>query len=181
MKKEIQVLIKTAEKEPIAGSNGEEGWLRLACPDSTELESLVHHFSALPSPVVAVKVNNEILSLSERLEVNASLEPVLLASSEGAVVYRNSLAFLLAVAAGDLFPERSLYIGHSLGRSYYYTFLEGKVPEKNEIENLQNRMRQLVKEDLPIMRNYMAYAEAMEVFRKNHQVDTALLLEERSE
>jgi len=151
------------------------------CPVGTSIESLISHFGPLPSPLAAVKVNNEVLPLPTRLEVNARLEPVLMKTTEGAKIYRHSLAFLLAVAARELFPERSLYIGHALGHGYYYTFLEGHTPEKTEIENLEKQMRALVKEDLAISCHYMAYAEAMEIFTKNRQDDTALLLEERSE
>ena len=174
MKNEITVRIAKA-----GAGEGEE--LTLSCPVGTTLESLVPNFGSLSSPLAAVKANYEILPLSAHLEVNASLEPVLLDTSEGMAVYRCSLAYLLTLAARDLFPERSLYIGHSLGHSYYYTFLEGKKPENAEIENLQNRMRLLVRENLPITCRYMAYAEAMEIFTKNHQDDTALLLDERSE
>ena len=170
MKNEIHVRIKNGEKES-----------ELSCPTGTLVESLIPHFGAISPVLAAVKANDEILPLSAGIEVNAVLEPVLLESAEGVAMYRCSLAFLLAVAARDLFPERSLYIGHSLGHSYYYTFLEGKTLEKNEIEELQKRMRELVKENLPIRRRYMAYKEAMETFIKNHQDDTAFLLNERSE
>ena len=170
MRNEIEIRIKKA---------GEE--LVLNCPIGTAIESLAPHFGQLHSPLAAVKVNDEIMPLSAWLEVNAVVEPILLDSPEGVVIYRCSLAYLLAVAAAKLFPERSLYVGHSLGHSYYYTFLEGKIPEKAEIEELQKRMRDLVKEDIPINRSYMAYAQAMEVFKKDHQDDTALLLNERSE
>ena len=176
MKDEIQVRIKTFE----TGDNS-EGELNLVCPMGTAIESIIPKLGPFTMPLAAVKVNNEILPLSARLDVNALLEPVLLESSEGVSVYRSSLAFLLAVAARELFPDRSLYIGHSLGHSFYYTFLEGKKPEKNEIEALQKRMRSLADENLPITCHYMAYAEAMEIFTKNRQVDTALLLSERSE
>jgi len=159
----------------------ENSTLSLGCPIGTSIESLASHFDPLPSPLAAVKVNNEIMPLSAKLEVNARLEPVFMNSAEGSSIYRHSLAFLLAVAARELFPEKSLYIGHSLGYGYYYTFLEGGKPEKAEIETLQNRMLALVKENLPISYHYMAYTEAMETFRKNRQDDTALLLEERSE
>ncbi|MCL2381254.1 MAG: nucleoside kinase [Treponema sp.] len=163
----------------IAGEGG--GALTLHCPAGTIIESLASRFAPASSALVAVKANNEILPLSAPLEVHSRLEPVLLESPEGAALYRCSLAFLLAVAAGRLFPEKSLYIGHSLGYGYYYTFLEDHKPEKAEIEALENSMRALVKEDIPISCRYMAYAQAMEIFTKNRQDDTALLLEERSE
>jgi uridine kinase len=165
-------------KVRIANGDGET---EVRCPTGTKVESLISHFSAAASHLVAVKANAEMLPLSAKLEVNTLLQPVFLESHEGVSVYRTSLAFLLAVAARKLFPERSLYIGHSLGYSFYYTFLEGSTPEKKEIENLQNEMKYLVRQDLPINCRYMAYEEAMETFTKNHQEDTALLLNERSE
>ncbi|MDR0497780.1 MAG: nucleoside kinase [Treponema sp.] len=171
MKNELNVRIVT--------NTGEE--ISFTCPLGTILESLVPQFGQLASPLVAIKANDEILPLSARLEVNATLEPVLLDTREGSQVYRCSLAFLLAVAASELFPERSIYIGHSLGHSYYYTFQDGPPPERSEIETLQEHMRLLVVEDIPIECRYIAYAEAREIFTKNHQDDTALLLEERSE
>jgi uridine kinase len=59
--------------------------------------------------------------------------------------------------------------------------LEGETPEPSEIEELQSRMKDLAGQDLPINCRYMAYEEAMETFTKNRQIDTALLLNERSE
>ena len=171
MKSELTIRIaRDGEKE-----------IELSCPFGTIIDSVVGHFSQGSSPLAAVKANGKILPLSARLEVNSRLEPVLLESPEGVAVYRYTLAFLLAAAANNLFPEKSLYIGHSLGNSYYYTFLEGNKPEKNEIDELQKRMRELVKQDLAIECYYMAYSEAMEIFSKKHQDDTALLLNERSE
>jgi len=153
----------------------------LSCPIGSKIDSLVHHFDVRNNRLAAVRANGETLSLSARLQVNTVLEPVLLDSPEGEGIYRCTLAFLLAAAAGKMFPDKSLYIGHSLGNSYYYTFPEGEAPDKTEIEELQNRMKDLVKQDLHIDCRYMAYAEAMETFTKNHQDDTALLLNERSE
>ena len=175
MRQELKLSIRTS------AAGEQESWLELNCPAGTVAETLVTHFGNLPSPLAAVRVNDEILSLSSRLEVNARLEPVLMEGSEGAAVYRNSLAFLLAVAAKEQYPERSLYIGHSLGRGYYYTFLEGRIPKKKEIEILQEKMRQLVQKKLPITCRYMAYGEAMELFKKNRLDDTVMLLEQRSE
>ena len=169
MKNEIRALVASAEGETA-----------FTCPSGTIIETLASRFGTLPAPLAAVKVNNEILPLSAPLEINARLEPVLMDSSEGAAIYRHSLAFLLAVAARELFPLKGLNVGHSLGYGYYYTFLEGRL-ESAEIETLQRRMRELVKENLPISRCWMAYAEAMEIFTKNRQDDTALLLEGRSE
>ncbi|MDR1587813.1 MAG: nucleoside kinase [Treponema sp.] len=152
-----------------------------SCSFGTSAETLAGYFGVAEDKIAAVRVNNEILPLETRLVVNCTLEPVPLDSPEGAMIYRRSLAFILAIAARELFPERSLYVGHSLGNSYYYTFNSGKKPSDGEIEGLKNSIGALVKENLPITFKYLAYEEALEVFRKNKQTDTALLLDQRSE
>ncbi|MDR0721476.1 MAG: nucleoside kinase [Treponema sp.] len=152
----------------------------LTCPFGTPADTLIDHFGVAPGKLAAVKVNNEILPLSVPLEVNARVEPVSLESPEGMMIYRRSLAFLLAMAAQKLFPERKLYIGHSLGNSYYYTFLVG-IPAREDIAALKLEMQALVQADFPITVHLMAYTEALCLFEKNGQTDTALLLEERSD
>ena len=159
------------------GSTAEE---TVSCLYGTMADSLISRFGIAESAIAAVRVNNEIRPLKTRLAVNSVLEPVPLDSPEGAMIYRRSLAFLLAIAARQLFPDRSLYVGHSLGNSYYYTFSSGKEPGKPEIAALSREMNALVKEDLPITFKYLAYEEALEVFKKNRQTDTVLLLDQRS-
>jgi uridine kinase len=136
--------------------------------------------------ILAVKLNNQVIPLSFRLEINGVLEPVSLNSVEGAAVYRRSLAFLLALAAWELFPGRSLRIGHSLGNGYYYTFgddPEGAAGEKilGDIAALRERMAALAREDIPIHCRYLSYMDALEQFERNGQTDTAMLLEQHSE
>lgn len=146
----------------------------------TRVESLLEHFGKQDSAIVAVKANNELLALSTRLEVNASLEPVPLGSPEGTSIYRRSLSFLLAVAAKELFPDRTLQVGHSLGHGYFYSFSDEKKPTPEELAALTGRMKELVGKNIPIRFFYLSYADALEHFTKNNQADTALLLEQQS-
>ncbi|MDR1971758.1 MAG: nucleoside kinase [Treponema sp.] len=156
--------------------------LEKICPYGTRPNSLIGEFGFPEDEIAAVKVNNEILPLSEELKINAVLEAVPLSSPEGMMIYRRSLAFLLAMAAKRLFPEEKLFVGHSLGNSYYYTFLSespGRVFK--ETEELKEAMLALAAENLPIATGFMAYGEALQLFRAGGQDDTALLLEQRNE
>ena len=161
---------KTGEENPV-----------IICQFGVPVESLLESFGEVEGGIAAVRVNNETFPLSARLEINCTLEPISLASHDGSSIYRRSLAFLLAVAAKGLFPNRRLMIGHSLGHSYYYTFADGEKPGKNEVKALEQEMRNLVQENLPISCGYMAYEEALALFEKNHQEETLLLFEQRSE
>ena len=71
---------------------------------------------------VAAKVNNEIVGLDFKVEVNATVLPVRLGTPDGERVFRQSLCFLLTVVAKQLFQKRRIVIGHSLGDGYYYYF-----------------------------------------------------------
>jgi len=160
------------------GANGKEK--TLSCPYGTVADTLLSDFGIDESVTVALRVNNEIRPLKTRLAVNATLEPVHLESPEGTMIYRRSLSFLLAIAAQKLFPDRGLYVGHSLGSSYYYTFNSGEPLTESEVADLQDEMQALVREDLPVTFKYLAYEEACDMFARNRQTDTALLLERHS-
>jgi uridine kinase len=128
--------------------------------------------------VAAVYVNNEILSLTAPLVVNAVLRPVSFAAHQGRVIYRASLAFLLGAAA-RVFPGRHLIVGHSLGNGYYYHFADGAPASTEEIDRLKTTMASLVESNFAITFHYMAYEEALALFQENGQADTVMLLEGR--
>jgi len=149
------------------------------CRYGTNASDLIEHFGIPKDQISAVKVNNEIRPVGTSLLVNSSLQPVLFDSPEGTMIYRRTLSFILSIAAQNIFPQRGIYVGHSLGNSYYYTFSSGEKPEEADIKKLFAEMQRLVKEDLPITFKYMAYEEAVLFFKNKKQKDTALLLEQR--
>jgi len=153
----------------------------ITCLFGVPVASLVDNLGEVPGGLAAVRINNEIRPLSTLLEINCTVEPVSLISGDGAYIYRRSLAFLLAIAARDQFPNRRLMVGHSLGCSYYYTFADGQKPEQGDVKTLEREMRSLVEANLPVSFEYMAYTEALALFEQNHQEDTLLLFEQRSE
>ncbi len=128
--------------------------------------------------LVALKLNNELVHLQTRLEVSAELKPVYLDSADGALVYRRSLCFLLTVAARELYPERPLVVGHSLGNGYYYTFDDESPIKADQTMALETRMREIVAADETIRFRYIAYQDALDLFADNGQQGTALLLDQ---
>jgi uridine kinase len=152
----------------------------VTCAYGTKARDLLENFDVPADEIAALKVNNEIRPLGTSLLVNAAVEPVLLDSPEGAMIYRRTLSFVLAIAARNIFLHDGVYVGHSLGNSYYYTLSSGEILEKSQIEKLSCEMQRLVKEDMPITFKYLAYDEAVQLFKEHHQCDTALLLEQRS-
>ncbi len=151
-------------------------------PSGTLVEAVIadEEFRGL-GPIVAVMVNNDTASLTYRIEINCNVAPVLLDTRIGANVYRRSLCFLLTIAARELFPDKRLVIGHSLGKGYFYYF-DGmdRVPD-SDLMNLEQRMKELVSEAHPIRRKVVSYLEALQSFELIKQEDTVLLLKYRND
>lgn len=114
--------------------------------------------------VVAIKVDNEIISLCRPIRVSSKVEGVFLKSKDGASIYRRSLCFVLAAAAHKLFPDSRLLVGHSLGYGYYYTIEDNKngrkLFDKNQIKALEDEMKKIAVADIPIETEHISYEEA---------------------
>lgn len=138
-------------------------------------------FKNLKFPIIAAMINNDTASLSYRVEVNSTVQPLTIENREGMNIYRRSLCLLVTMAAKQVLPDKRLIIGHSLGRSYFYYFegIEG-VPEKYIIQ-IREKMNELVNRKMPITREVISYIEALRYFKDNNQPDTALLLANRND
>ncbi|MCF7927541.1 MAG: nucleoside kinase [Spirochaetales bacterium] len=151
-------------------------------PFGTRIQQAVENeFTGYDLPVIGVKINNALASLSTRLQMNAAVKPVTIADTEGAVMYRRSLCYLLTMAASKLFPGERLTVGHSLGHGYFYQFDCEPSPPIEKIKALESEMRRIVSENLPIQRRLLPYEEALNYFEENNQPDTALSLRNRNE
>lgn len=133
------------------------------------LEQLPPHKGQL----IALKVNNKVVSLCRPIRVSSQIEGVYLDTKDGAYVYRRSLSFILAAAVHKLFPKDRLLIGHSLAYSYYYTLDREKPITKEEIASLKAEMLNIVARDIPITTQHISYEEAVESFRKLNMPETA--------
>ena len=73
----------------------------------TKIYSILKNFNIPTDSIYAVKINNEVKSLEDKLQYTSTIEPVLNNTRTGSGIYRRSLCFLLATACHSLFPEKS--------------------------------------------------------------------------
>ncbi len=130
-------------------------------------------------PATAALVNNELVSLSSRLKINAELKPVFLNSATGARVYRKTLSILLSKTCRELYPDRRLIIGHSLSTGYFCYFDGMLNVEDRELEEIRNHMSALIKQNLKINYENMSYAEACSQLDSN--TSKSLILKYRND
>ena len=138
-------------------------------------------FGTIRENVVGALINNEVVSMTFKVEVNAAFKPLTMWSPEGARIYRRSLCFLLNIAAIEVFPNRRLMIGHSLGDGYYFSFYDDPNATGEDVDRLELRMRELVEEDLPVTRKVLSYRDALAYLKHTGNVSAERLLEHRSD
>ena len=151
-------------------------------PEGTSLLDVYQEFAddiKLPYPVIAAKVNNVSQGLKFRLFQNRDVEFMDAREGSGHRCYVRSLSFVLYKATQDLFPGSKLFIEHSLARGYYCNFKKknGEPLTDDDVEQLKQRMQEVIDLDMPFRRTEATNEEAIRVFSERGFSDKVKLLE----
>lgn len=156
---------------------------RMDCPANTPVKMLLSapHDGSGRQYLGAV-VNNAVVTLEFVLEVDSDVRFLTLADPAGWRIYRSTASFLLAKAAKSLFPDARLTVEHSMGTGFFCSFstngTEGIAPE--QVALIEKHMRELIQRDLPIERRKVRFADAVETFERQGQMDKVNLLRFRN-
>jgi threonyl-tRNA synthetase len=105
-----------------------------------------------------------VVDLSRALVRDCRLAAVAPESADGLEVIRHSSAHVMAQAVKRLFPETGITIGPVIEHGFYYDFKRpaGFTPE--DLVQIEETMRAIVQENLPVRREEVAKAEAIRRF-----------------
>ena len=114
---------------------------------------------------VCGKVNGALVDLSYPIESDAEVQIVTLKDKEGLNVYRHTTSHVLAQAVKNIFPTSKLAIGPTIDNGFYYD-IEFKTPiSREDLEKIENEMKEIIKSDLPIERLVYSRKEALKIFK----------------
>ena len=134
-----------------------------------------------PAPIVGAVVNGELRELTYPLLIDSHLSPVTMAQSDGMLIYRRSLTFLLDAAFEELFPDAILTIDHSVSSGGFYCEVKNRAPlSAEDLADLEDHMRALVDADLPFTKREVPLPEAIAYFQAKGFDDKVRLLAHRS-
>ncbi|MDQ3422450.1 MAG: threonine--tRNA ligase [Actinomycetota bacterium] len=95
--------------------------------------------------VIAAQVNGELRDLSQELSDGDQVAGVLIDSEEGRAILRHSTAHVLAQAVQELFPDARLGIGPPVEDGFYYDFDVPAPFKPEDVDQIEARMRRIVK------------------------------------
>jgi threonyl-tRNA synthetase len=100
-----------------------------------------------PDAVVVVRdAEGQLRDLSWVPDTDAEVTPVAADTEDGRSVIRHSTAHVLAQAVQALFPEAKLGIGPPITDGFYYDFDVARAFTPEDLEALEKRMRQIIKD-----------------------------------
>ncbi len=128
--------------------------------------------------IIAVKVNGEAVDLSHTLTRTAELDPITADSAAGQKMLRHSTAHIMAQAVQELYPETRLGIGPAIENGFYYDFDRPQSFSDTEMEKIEQRMAQIIKQDLPFRKSVISKAEAIQTFSEKSEAYKLELINE---
>ncbi|MGI6727993.1 MAG: nucleoside kinase [Anaerovoracaceae bacterium] len=116
------------------------------------------------TPIVAASVNNNIKDMSTPLTEDCSVTFLDLSTEAGFKVYSRSLVFIMTLAARDLFPNGQVIVQHSMSKGLYCEFHLDYPLTEQDVKAVEDRMREIIEEDLPITKKTVSLEEAIALF-----------------
>ena len=118
----------------------------------------------LAKKCVVAKINGQLWDLSRPITEDARLELVTRDKPEALEVIRHDGAHVLAQAAQELFPGTQITFGPSTETGFYYDFARAESFSDTDLEKIEQKMREIVKRDLPISREVWSHDRAIAHF-----------------
>ncbi len=106
-----------------------------------------------------------LIDLTRPLDKDTELRILTEKDPEALEVYRHSSAHLMAAAVLELFPETKLGHGPATENGFFYDFYRETPFTPEDLEKIEKKMQELVQQDLPYAREFVARTEGLEKFK----------------
>jgi threonyl-tRNA synthetase len=122
--------------------------------------------AGLAKAAVAIVVNGELQDLTRKIDSDAAIEIVTRESEVGLDLLRHDAAHVMAEAVKELYPETQVTIGPSIENGFYYDFARDTPFTPEDLERIEERMREIVGRDEAIVREVWDRDQAIQFFQQ---------------
>jgi len=121
---------------------------------------------SLSKEALIMKVGGKLQDLSCYINNNVEVKIITAKEKEGLDVLRHDAAHILAMAVQELFPGTQVTIGPVIDNGFYYDFARKKPFTQEDLQKIENRMKEIVDRDLETKRVIWQREEAIAYFDK---------------
>src|SRR3989442_5164168 len=135
----------------------------------------------LAKAALAAVVDGKLVDLTCAIPKDAAVRIVTDRSPEALHLYRHSTAHLLAAAVTNLFPGAQCGIGPATDEGFFYDFIVDRPFVPEDLELIENKMKDLAAQDLPYERQMWPREKARAFFAKRGEPLKVQLIDEKTE
>ena len=149
--------------------------IQLKLPDGSvrEVEAPLDGFAfagsiakSLAKKALAIKIDGKMKDLSTVIDRDAIVEVVTPQTDDGLEILRHDCAHVMAEAVQELFPGTQVTIGPVIENGFYYDFARAEPFKAEDLERIEQRMREIVDRDEKITREVWTRDDAVAHFKK---------------
>ncbi len=122
---------------------------------------------SLAKSALAIKIDDKCYDLTCEINNDAKIEIITAKPTKDALdIIRHDAAHIMAQAVKQLYPEVQVTIGPAIENGFYYDFARDKPFTPDDLVKIEDRMRQISKDNHPFIRKTLARDEAIDFFNK---------------
>ena len=133
--------------------------------------------AGLARATLAGEVDGKLVDASYLINKDVELKIITERDQEGLEILRHSCAHLMAQAVKSLYPDAQVTIGPVIENGFYYDFAYPKGFTPEDLPKIEQKMKELVKQDIPISRSVKSRDEAIAYFRSINEDYKAEIIE----
>lgn len=139
-----------------------------------------HIYPKSDYPILGALINNQLNDLQYVIMNPVRINFIDATTLDGYSIYSRSLIFTLYQAVQQLFPKKNLRAEYFISNGIFCRMVNREFHLTAEIVGqLKNKMREIVNQDLPIIRQEVPTDETTRIFRKKGLKDKVILMETR--
>jgi len=119
----------------------------------------------LAKAAIAVRVDGHARDLATVVDRDSTVAIITRESAEGLEILRHDAAHVMAEAVKELYPETQVTFGPATETGFYYDFARSEPFTPEDLENIEARMREIVRRDEKIVREVWDRDAAVSYFR----------------
>lgn len=146
--------------------------------EPVRLESIVREYQdELPYRILIGRVNGRDEELDFLIDTDSTVELLDMRTHSANLVYQHTLSLIYLKAVKDILGVFSVEIENSLNKGLYTEIKTSDPITEEQVRQIEERMRQLVDEDVPIVRESFSRQEAVDIWEKYNYPEKSRLLE----
>ncbi|MBD1155804.1 threonine--tRNA ligase [Pelagibacterales bacterium SAG-MED16] len=132
---------------------------------------------SLSKQALLISVDGELKDLNHSIYKDSSIKIFTSKDKEGLETIRHDTAHILAMAVQELFPGTQVTIGPVIEDGFYYDFARKEPFTTEDLEKIENKMKEIVDRDEKTYREVWKRNDAIEHFKKKGEMYKAEIIE----